>query len=359
MAQSKSSGRASPRARVKEEPAEALNPLWPAPPFEVPAVPWLRPAWQRLLGLQQQQRLPHGLLLLGAPGQGVLELARHFADWLLCTQPIHDAGHERACGNCPACHWRLAGSHPDLVVVRPEEGREIGIAEIRALIDTFAITRQGAVRVALIEQAEQLSHSAANSLLKLLEEPPPGSLFLLTATSAERLPATIRSRVQRLVPGIPSDQALHQWLMQQHGLSADDAALLSFLGEPNVLSGQMPEGDWLAVAEGWLTLWQNPAALPSVVQRWQSVPRPVLARWLLRLWIAVAEIRAGLPSPAPATLDRILRPLAAQESALDDQKRYRILIAFAQTATHPLNEELALERLAMDLIRADLPERLD
>jgi len=73
----------------------------------------------------------------------------------------------------------------------------------------------------------------------------------------------------------------------------------------------------------------------------------------------VAEIRAGLPSPAPATLDRILRPLAAQESALDDQKRYRILIAFAQTATHPLNEELALERLAMDLIRADLPERLD
>lgn len=359
MAQSKSSSRASSRARVKEEPAESLTPLWPPASFEVPAVPWLRPVWQRLVQMQQHNRLPHGLLLLGAPGQGVLELAQHFADWLLCEAPIEEAGHERACGECASCHWRQAGSHPDLVLIRPEEGRDIGVAEIRALLDTFAITRQGAVRVALIEQADQMTHNAANSLLKLLEEPPSGSVFLLVASSAEHLPATIRSRVQRIVPSVPSDQVLHQWLMQRHGLSADEVSLLSFLGEPNVLSGQMPEGDWLAVAEGWLTLWQNPAALPSVVQRWQSVPRPVLARWLLRLWIAMSEIRAGLASRAPAPLARILRSLAAQESVLDDQKRYRILIAFAQTATHPLNEELALERLAMDLIRADLPERLD
>lgn len=351
--------RATARSRSKDEPAAALNPLWPAPPFEVPTVPWLAPVWQRLLYWQQQGRLPHGILLLGPSGQGIQELARHLAEWLLCEQPIQDLGHERACGVCAACHWRMAGSHPDLLRVGAEVGREIGVEDIRQLIQSFAMTRQGNLRVALIEQAEQLSHSAANSLLKLLEEPPPGSLFLLTASSAERLPATIRSRVQRLAPVIPSEQALHQWLIAQYGMSAEQAALVSFLGEPNLLSGQLPEWDWRGVTEGWLLLWQNPSALPMVVQRWQGVSRPVLARWLLRLWIAVAEIRTGLPSHAPAELDGYLRALAMQESALAAQKRYRVLIAFAQTATHPLNEELTLERLAIDLIRTDLPDQLD
>ncbi|WP_407276502.1 DNA polymerase III subunit [Halothiobacillus sp. DCM-1] len=350
--------RAASRRRA-EEPVETLTPLWPPAPFSVPTVPWLAPVWQRLMRLQQQDRLPHGLLLLGAPGQGVVELARHFADWLLCLQPIHTPGNERACGVCSACQWRLAGSHPDLLWVKAEAGKEIGVDDIRGLIDAFAMTRQGALRVALIEQAEQMSRSAANSLLKLLEEPPVGSVFLLTATSAERLPATIRSRVQRFAPSVPSAATRQHWLVEQRGISADEAALLIFLGDSGLLDGQVPDWDWQGIAEAWLMLWQAPEKLPLVVQRWQTVPRPVLAQWLLRLWTASAQLRVGLPSDAPPALLPLLRRLAAQESALDAQKRYRILMAFAQTATHPLNEELALERLALDLIRQDLPEQID
>ena len=182
---------------------------------------------------------------------------------------------------------------------------------------------------------------------------------MLTAASAERLPATIRSRLQRIVPITPTDAVLHRWLIEQHGMTAEQAALLAFLGETTLLCGQLPEWDWQGVAEGWLMLWQHADALPAVVQRWLTVPRPQLARWLLRLWIATEQIRAGLPVQAPAVLDKTLRALATQEVACRAQKRYRILLSFAQTASHPLNDELALERLAQDLIRPDLPERLD
>ena len=161
-----------------------------------PPYPWQREIWTRLTTTQRDGRLGHALLMSGRPGVGKSEFARAFAAFLLCEAPQGDA----PCEACRGCLLRGAGNHPDYALVVPEEdAKAISIDQIRGLIEFFTLkSHYGGPKIAVIEPADGMARAAANALLKLLEEPPPGAVLCLVASRAEALLPTLRSRCQRL-----------------------------------------------------------------------------------------------------------------------------------------------------------------
>lgn len=194
--------------------------------------------WKQLLG--KLERLPHALLLHGPRGVGKLELAERFAGYLLCEQAGRTG---QACGACEGCRWYSAGSHPDVRVIEPEaiarrpahadqeEGEaeegarkrgarkpstEIRVDEIRALADFVNIgSHRGGRRVAILHPAEEMNAHAANALLKSLEEPPAGAMFILVSHRPARLLPTIRSRCVAVPVPVPDEKAAQRWLAAQ------------------------------------------------------------------------------------------------------------------------------------------------
>ncbi len=145
---------------------------------------------EQLMRSVQAGRIVHALLLTGPHGSGKRTMARLFAQAMVCT------GHDRPCGACPACKRFLAGSHPDVHVVRPEK-KSIGVDEVRELIDALALRPyEGGRHIVIVEQADKLTPSAQNALLKTLESPSGEAMFFLVTDAPGALLPTIVSRCQ-------------------------------------------------------------------------------------------------------------------------------------------------------------------
>ncbi len=151
------------------------------------AVRFLRRAYEK-------NRVPHALLYTGIPGIGKRTTALAFASLLQCRS----AKGTVACGICPSCKKIDSGNHPDLVFVEPS-GAFIKIEQIRALRNEFALKPfEGNRRIAIIADAHTMNPEAANTLLKILEEPPKGAFMILTAHQVSDLLPTIVSRCQHI-----------------------------------------------------------------------------------------------------------------------------------------------------------------
>lgn len=277
--------------------------------------PWHADEWRRLLARRAQDRLAHALLLSGAAGLGKREFANALAATLLCER-----GGESACGQCRACALLKAGSHPDAVRVGLElrdDGTprtEITVDQIRVLGERLALTPQfGGVQIALIDPADAMNASAANALLKTLEEPTPATLIALIADRPARLPATIRSRCQRIDFRVPPREQALAWLAQQ-GIDAKTAlaALGVAAGNPGVAL-ELAKSDGLKlhaeVDADLRALRGGTASASQIANRWsKSDPER-------RLWFAAMHLQdnacaltaaAELPKLA-AGFDRINR----------------------------------------------------
>ena len=151
----------------------------------------------------------HAYLLSGLPGMGKRTLAGLIAQYLLCGQD----GGDKPCGVCPSCVRVRENNHPDVLIVEPgkpvssqvEAGRKtIPVEDIRAVIEiTGRHTFEGGRRIVMIRQADKLTTAAQNALLKTLEEPMEGTVFLLITDAPELLLPTIVSRCRAL--------RLHPW----------------------------------------------------------------------------------------------------------------------------------------------------
>jgi DNA polymerase III subunit delta' len=153
---------------------------------------------------EQATGMTHAWLFTGPPGSGRSVAARAFAAALLCP----DGG----CGQCPSCHQVRAGTHADLLLVRPD-GLSYGVRQTRGLVLRAAGAPSGGRwQVVVFEDADRATEQAANALLKAIEEPAPRTVWLLCAPSAEELVTTIRSRCRLVTLRTPPSAAVAQVL---------------------------------------------------------------------------------------------------------------------------------------------------
>ncbi len=180
-----------------------------------------------LLNIQQQlsrqilaSKLPHALLFAGVPNAGQENLADWLINVLLC-QALHqeNVGHEQViiqpCGQCKTCKLFLSSSYPDHLSIIIDKST-IGVDAIRKLSQFFEKTAHiGQAKTALVNHADQMTISAANALLKTLEEPTSNSFIILTTDRSDLLLPTIISRCQRIEVRPPVGEKLLAEFNQQ------------------------------------------------------------------------------------------------------------------------------------------------
>ncbi len=279
------------------------------------------PQWKSLQARVESKKLPHALLLTGPRGVGKMRFARHLATSLLCNLPQIDTG--AACGECGACKLVAAGSHADYVEVSPQEdSRVIKIRRIRALCEQLSLTAQlGGYRVALINPADAMHASAANSLLKTLEEPQPGVVIILISSKLGTIPVTIRSRCQRVRLNLAGNEGAPV---------SDDVAPNEYLHQWQ--AGLARRRDYISIAAEW-----SKADHEAIFQ-------PIFA-WL------TAHIRRGIADDGGSPTDAndgsgIFSPETAKMESRKLFGFYDKLLAAYQLATKPgINRRALYEQL--------------
>ncbi|BAP56476.1 DNA polymerase III subunit delta' [Thioploca ingrica] len=323
-------------------------------------LPWHHLLWQQMRYCWQQNRLSHALLLAGPPGMGKTLFAQRLANLLLCEQPVEveNQAHPvnwQPCEQCQACHLVTVGNHPDLFSVHPSAAdKPISVEQIRELIQFCSLTTYyGRYRIVLINPAETMNHHAANSLLKLLEEPPPQTLFILVSHQPQQLIITLRSRCQLLNFSRPNRQLTQAWLQNRLAISpptlnnkADIALLLN-------LSAQAPLLAFALVETGAMT--QRQALFDSLIRlaTEKMDPIKVVAQW------TQGETVPILPWLLSWTGDIIRGALTGQTRYLLNQDYQTHLLLFSQQVDLKNLFSLLDQQIEVyQLIRANTPVKV-
>lgn len=336
--------------------------------------PWLLARWQQLIGLGE--RTPHALLFSGPAGVGKRDLAEAFAARLLCDAPQASG---EACGQCAACVLRLAGNHPDLSVLEPDDAvsgedaaegassksrsAQIRIEQVRALQQSLTVTgHRSARRAVIVEPAEAMNPFTANALLKLLEEPPEGCVLVLVTAAPQRLLATLRSRCQQWTFAPPDVAAVTQW-QSQH--SPEARALLALCGGAPLAAERLLARGMGALHGRFVSDMagaQRDTAL-ALAGRWDAWLKSkeastagldivTLVDWTQR-WVSdLAQLALGGTVRFHPGVQPQLERLAAATDAMRILNCYNEFIRIRRVAQHPLNTRLMLEDMLLRYTRA-------
>jgi len=184
----------------------------------------LAPVWAELLGQPEAiaqleiairakaEGVYHAWLITGPPGSGRSNMAHAFAAALLCEK--------NGCGECKSCVMSAAGSHPDISTLATERV-QISIDEVRELVASSQFgSSLGKFRIMIIEDADRMQERTSNVLLKALEEPPTGTIWLLCAPSEADMLPTIRSRVRRVGLKVPAVEEVARILIERDGIES-------------------------------------------------------------------------------------------------------------------------------------------
>jgi DNA polymerase-3 subunit delta' len=342
---------------------------------EVPAfLPWQLPAAQAWLA--SRERFSHAWLIHGLAGTGKRQFALAGAASLLCEAPRNGL----ACGHCAACLWVAAGNHPDLRRIRPdavavEEGgeaeeeaaaatkaapsRDIRVDQLRALNSWFnTATHRGGWRVAVLYPAQALNAISANALLKVLEEPPQHTVFLLVADAPDRLLPTLVSRCRRLPLAIPARDEALAWLAGQGvaqaepWLAAAGGAPLAALDLARSRGAACPE--WLgrllsALAQG---------KAPDIGALADELEKEAPAVWLdalQRLFLDLLLAASSAPLRYFPQAERDIRRAAGHAGLASLGETGRWLGQQRALAGHPLNARLFVHAVLQRVAQACAP----
>ncbi len=324
--------------------------------------PWQLNIWERLN--QNNQRLPHALLLHGRSGIGKYDFARYFSQALLCSNKTTDGN---ACGACSSCNWFADESHPDFRLLSPEQESDaeddvvstkktkkktqISVAQIRELNDFLSLSshRSNGLRIVLIHPAEALNSASANALLKVLEEPAPGVVFILVAHQLQRLLPTIISRCQKITMPVPDETQALAWL-EQRGIPNAKQQLAYLEGSPIKVIAEQTQFNQLIEIWRLLSLGRKlepHSAAPTVIAA--SVETGIIAiqKWLYD----IVAIKLGQQARYHLQHVNALQLLAEKVNLsrlFEMQKKTNEL---RKLALHPLNHELQMESLLLEYTR--------
>ena len=334
-----------------------------------------REVWAQL-GARRVQ-LPHALLLTGQRGIGKRDLAQRFAESLLCESPVADG---QACGVCAACGWLAQGNHPDYRLLQPDalaesEGetasgadaseqqasgsrkkasQQITIGQVRALDDFLHVgTHRHGARVVLVNPAEAMNRATANALLKSLEEPIAGTLFVLVSSEPARLLPTIRSRCQSLPVAQPLRARAEAWL-RDAGVG-DPAHWLALAGGSPLLAVELAASEQGGPLDALVDALARGAridalAAAGVLDRALkaekgAAPLARLVEWAQK-WLTDLALVASACAPRYFVAQRAaLQGLAASTDVARVLAFARKAIQYRMQCEQPLNSRLFLETL--------------
>jgi DNA polymerase-3 subunit delta' len=330
--------------------------------------PWQQGAWEQLQHMRA--RLPHAILFHGAAGTGKTGFIEAFAQALLCEN-VRPDGH--ACGECASCGWFVQHNHPDYRRVRPEaleddpaaaEGeevdgdkkkagktpsKEIKIEQIRQLADFMNISthRQG-LRVVVLYPAEALNVPASNALLKTLEEPPPGTVFLLASNSLDRLLPTILSRCRKFALPMPAHAEALAWLREQ-GVQDADSWLREQGGAP-LLALEHAEAGSREELDVLLHLLARPSADAALktAEKLSKAPLASLVAWEQRWLYDVLSFKMSGQVRYYPRYQKELAALAGSVHTANLLKAIKGANERRAVAEHPLSPKLFVEDMLLE-----------
>lgn len=323
--------------------------------------PWVRPILERLP--RPPSAMPHALLLAGQAGLGKRTTALYLAHAILCETVRPNL---EACGQCVACKLIDAGTHPDLRFVeigqedaeetadaqentpaaQKKPSRQISVDRIRSLNDFVANTAyRGRAKVILISPAEAMHPSASNALLKILEEPPQGTHFLLVSHLADRLLPTIRSRCFQVGFSVPPAAQSMRWLEEQ-GLAQAPLALAQSSYAPLAARERDSDPAYWEQRKVLLDLFAEPGFDPlAAAERAEGLDGPVVARLLLQWTYDLLALISGTELRYHLDYQNALTRLARKLQPDLVIGWHDAVLQYARSSHHPLNKRLALESL--------------
>lgn len=257
---------------------------------EINDLVWLQPQWQQLITAHQNQRLAHAYLFYSRQDLGVVSCLQHLANYLLCSS----SGSDKPCGQCQHCYLCQQGYHPDCYVIEGDSNAMIKIDTVRLIQEQTYQTRQlGAYQIFIIPQADRLNQAASNALLKILEEPPDNTLFLLQTQHLHSLLPTVISRCQLIQCLAPDSATLKDWASRHCAYKDDqDWELLSRLADfsPLVLK-ELLEGEQLTQRQAWFkAFYQFTLGQATLAQTVESLTEKQLKLQLQYLYSWVQDV---------------------------------------------------------------------
>ena len=201
----------------------------------------------------ERESLPPTLLFAGPSGVGKWAVARATAQAVNCLERVSPAGDLAvdACGACRSCDRIARNVHVDVILVEPDDRASIKIDVIRDVLSRTSFRPfEGRRRVVLIREADTLETAAQNSLLKSLEEPPPGTMFIVTTAVPGVLLSTVRSRCMRLRFGRLTSQEVSAALLRDHEYSEEAARTAAPLADGSL-------GQALALIDNDLSMFRE------------------------------------------------------------------------------------------------------
>ena len=315
-------------------------------------LPWQKNNWDLFSAYLKQQRIPQALMICGRPGLGKVQLARQIAQSLLCNRSL-DSG--IYCDTCHSCTLFKAETHPDFLFLEPEtEAKNINVTQIRSLISKLQLKPQfDSYRIIIVNPAELLNQSAANSFLKCLEEPAEKTVMLLVTDKPSKLPATIISRCQKMKLFTPDKQLAINWLQQQK-IPGDLPVLLSIaLGSP-LLAEKYAQQQLLSLRnhcfEQWIELAHQHAEPVTIAEEWLQHSDEPLIGWVISWIIDIIKIQyhtdiSNLYNP---DLKQSLQELSQK---LNLQGLFEFYDKLLQSKTNPgsnLNRQLFFEEILIN-----------
>jgi DNA polymerase III subunit delta' len=272
--------------------------------------------------------MTHAWLFTGPPGSGRSVAARAFAAALQCA----DGG----CGHCHECRTALAGTHADVTVVATEL-LSIKTEQARELVQLAARRpTMGRWRVIIIEDADRLTETAADVLLKAVEEPPPGTVWMLCAPSLEDVIVTIRSRCRHLALRTPSVDAVADLLVRRDGIDPPMAAFAARAAQSHIGLARR-----LARDEGARIRRRDVVTLPL---RIRGVGDAVLHAGEL-VETAAEEAKASTAERDAAERERLIHSLGADPTARTQPPHVR-----AQLTAMERDQKTRATRLQRDVL---------
>lgn len=306
---------------------------------------------ERLKDAALSGRLANAYLLAGPDGIGKRSALQVFIMWLFCGNKDN-----APCLECIPCRKVLHGTHPDVLSIAVEDDRkDITIEQIRKMQDAIQMhPLEGRYKVIIIDEAERMNDSSANSALKVLEEPPSSTHFFLVTSRPHMLLPTIISRCQKIGFSPPPPSETIPFIMEKRGTDRETASLLVSISGGSIGTAlRLPVEAITDVTESLKRLWNKagPTEVMAMAERWSrpGVDHSAVLLTMISIYRDIATCQAGGKTLFQGNMLKDIMKIAGSSTPESINKKLHAIISASFDIEATYNKQLLFEQLLFAL----------